>query len=105
MIARPLLLPLCATAGIAALGLAWTIGAAATGAMKTRGLPEGEQLDLAITLNFKPEAFHITKAQELGQLIRVDGDTLYIAGARRAAAEDFARYYWVARLEPWRRAP
>jgi hypothetical protein len=105
VIPRPLLRPLWATAGIAALSLAWMIGAATTSAMKTQGLPEGEQLDLAITLNFKPEAFHITRAQELGQLVRVDGDTLYIAGVRREAAEDFARYYWVARLEPWRRAP
>jgi hypothetical protein len=105
VIPRPLLGPLVATAALAGGAVAWWLAAAAGGASKTGAIAAGDpdgRLDVAITLDFPPEAFHVTRAQELGQLVRVDGRTLYLTGVPRRAALSFARHYWVADVQPWR---
>ena len=105
MIPRPLLRPLAATGALAVFAAMWTGAAFVSGRLKTEALPgggEGERLNVAITLDFPPESFHVTRAQDLGQLVRVEGPTLYLMNVRRADAAAFARHYWVARVEPWR---
>lgn len=108
MIPRPLVRPIVATVALALAAGAWWLAGAAGGAAKTRALPEvgpDGRLDVAITLDFPPEAFHVTRAQDLGQLVRVEGRVLYLRSVPRGAAESFARHYWVAEVQPWRGDP
>ena len=61
----------------------------------------GEKVHIAIELNFAPEAFHITRLQDAGRLIKVDGRTTYMMDVPVNIARQIAREYWVRDVRPW----
>lgn len=99
---RALRPPLLATLAFVVLAAAWWVQAGVAARSKTASLPAtAERLDVAITLNFPPEAFHLQQAQELGQLVGVEGPVLHVREARREALVAFARNYWVGGIRAW----
>ncbi len=62
---------------------------------------KGGRLNLAVTLNFPPEAFHMMLFQAMGRLIEVRGDTAYLMDVRVEDARTLAREYWVKAIQPW----
>lgn len=63
-------------------------------------LAPGARLDVAVTLGFAPEDFHIRLFQGHGVVSGVRGTTVMLD---RVAADDvrrIARYYWVRRVAP-----
>lgn len=105
MIAAPLWRPIGVTAFLLAAVLAWQVWTGIEGARKLEGLAADTdttaKIDVVITLAFAPEAFHLTRVQEIGQLVKADGARLYVRGADRAQVKDYARAYWVVGVEPW----
>jgi hypothetical protein len=61
------------------------------------------RVDLEVTLAVEPEQFHMTQLQALGRVMEVRDRVAFIADVDKPAARAFARNYWVARIEPWRR--
>jgi hypothetical protein len=61
----------------------------------------GERLHFEIVLRFPPEAFHVTRMQQIGRLIEVHGASVFLMDVRRPAARELARQYWVADVRPW----
>ena len=97
--------PVVATALLIALLLGWQAWTTWEGRQKLHlgALPPGtERVDIAVRLDFVPEAFHITRLQAIGRLIRVDGETAYLKDVSLPAARRFARNYWVADIERWK---
>jgi hypothetical protein len=48
-----------------------------------------------ITLAFAPEEFHMTRLQQAGRLLGVEGRTVRLGDVSRGAATALAREYWV----------
>ena len=64
-----------------------------------RQLAQGGPVDVAVTLGFAPEDFHVRLFQSLGVVSGVRGPTVLL---RRVAPADVARiahYYWVRRID------
>jgi hypothetical protein len=55
-----------------------------------------------VVLDFKPEAFHITRVQAVGRVIEVRGNTILTMDMASAEAQDLARQYWVADMRRWK---
>ena len=73
--------PVVATTLLFAILLGWQAWTTWEGRQKLHlgALPPGtERVDIAVRLDFVPEAFHITRLQAIGRLIRVDGETAYL---------------------------
>lgn len=52
-------------------------------------------LALVVTLNFAPEAFHLTRLQQAGRMLGVQGRTVRLADVSAADARALAREYWI----------
>jgi hypothetical protein len=50
---------------------------------------------VVVTLDFVPEEFHMTRLQQAGRLLGVDGRTVRLADVTPAAVTELAREYWV----------
>jgi hypothetical protein len=61
----------------------------------------GDRLHFEVVLRFPPEAFHVTRMQEIGRVIEVRGASVFLMDVRRAAARELARQYWVADVRRW----
>ncbi len=57
--------------------------------------------DLAVTLDFPPEAFHLALLQQAGRLIKVEDRTAFLVDVPEPAARDLAERYWVETIKPW----
>lgn len=55
----------------------------------------------AVTLDFPPESFHVTRLQAIGRVIEVRGRTVYMMDVEPAEMESFAGYYWVHEVTKW----
>ena len=103
-LARPLRRPIVATLLILlALG-GWELWSRASGTAKAGGLGPGaadERLGVAVTLDFPPEAFHVTRLPALGRVVRTEGRTIYLLDVPRRSVERLARNYWVVAVRPW----
>jgi len=102
----PLRLPLIATALIAVGMVAWTAWTSTEAGRKTESLigmagPQTSR-DVIDTLDFPPEAFHLTRAQQLGQLVKTDGKRMYLRSVDRSALKEFSKFYWVERIDAWK---
>ena len=64
-------------------------------------LAHNAKTDVIIALAFPPEAFHVTRAQDLGQLVKTEGARLFLRGVPPAQLSVFAREYWVVSVERW----
>jgi hypothetical protein len=64
--------------------------------LKAGGLAEVTQpVSIDVTLAFAPEEFHMTRLQQAGRLLGVEGRTVRLGEVSRAAATAIAREYWV----------
>jgi hypothetical protein len=98
----PLLRPLGATMALCAVALAWTVW----GGMHARGLMDGLALNakrnhFAVTLDFAPEGFHVTRLQAIGRVIEVRERTVYMMDVDTAAMRDIAENFWVREVTTW----
>lgn len=59
------------------------------------------RINVAVTLDFAPEAFHMMILQSIGRLIEVKGDTAYLMDVPVDEARSLARRYWVRDVAPW----
>jgi hypothetical protein len=59
------------------------------------------RINLAVTLDFAPEAFHMMILQSIGRLIEVKGETAYLMDVPVDEARSLARRYWVRDVVPW----
>ena len=105
MIERALRRPLIVTLVVAAATFAWHSWTDAAGVHKTSGLfanePNDAKIDVIVSLDFAPESFHITRAQDVGQLVKIDGKRMYMRGVQRAPLAHYARAFWVDKIEAW----
>ncbi|MEM7025031.1 MAG: hypothetical protein AAF637_20975 [Pseudomonadota bacterium] len=62
---------------------------------------ERESIHIEIVLGFEPEAFHITRFQELGRLIKVEGQSAFMMDVPVEEARALAGRYWVRDIAIW----
>ena len=90
---------------VAALALAWQIYLFVSAQRRLDAalrpeLDRGGPVNVAVTLGFAPEDFHIRVFQSHGVVSGVSGTTVML---NRVPADDvrrIARYYWVQRISP-----
>lgn len=58
------------------------------------------RVNVAVTLGFAPEDFHIRLFQEHGVVSGVKGRTVLLNRVRPEDVRQIARYYWVKRISP-----
>jgi len=89
--------------GTAAGGWEAFVGLTAPGRIDAGLQPALEQetpVDVAVTLNFPPEDFHIRLFQGYGVVSGVRGTTVLVNRLRPEDVRRIARYYWVRRIAP-----
>jgi hypothetical protein len=67
------------------------------GALRER-LDREPRVNVAITLGFAPEDFHVRLFQEYGVVSGVRGTTVLLSRVRSDDVRRIARYYWVRRI-------
>jgi hypothetical protein len=65
-------------------------------------LERAEHLDVAVTLGFAPEDFHIRVFQAHGIVSGVRGTTVFLNRVTPDNIRRVSRYYWVQRIHPQR---
>lgn len=99
---RPLWRPIVATALIVIGAIAYQLWSAASGAAKIApDALQGPRIHVAIHVNIAPEAYHMTRMQQAGRLVRTDARTYFIADARAGEVEALARAWWVSAVRRW----
>ena len=63
-------------------------------------LPEGDKVDLVVTLPFPPERFHVLVFQRYGRVSGTQENSVEVRGVRREDLRSIARHYWVKKVEP-----
>jgi hypothetical protein len=100
-----LLRPVLATLGLIAAYLGFQFWLIAGGARK---LTEDEmpapnaKAHYEVVVNFPPEAFHITRMQDIGRVIEVKGNSVFLMDLKGDDARELARNYWIADLKRWK---
>ena len=90
---------------VAALLLGWEtfLRLTAPGRIDTAlyaALEREPRVNVAVTLGFAPEDFHIRLFQEHGVVSGVKGTTILLNRVRPEDVRRIARYYWVKRISP-----
>ena len=62
--------------------------------------PEGDKVDLMVTLPFPPERFHVLVFQRYGRVSGTQENSVEVRGVRREDVRAIARHYWVKKVEP-----
>ncbi len=96
--------PVAATLALAVLWLAYSAWLDAGGAARLTPdeLPaDGSAAPLEVELRFRPEAFHMTRLQDIGRLIRVEDRSVFLMDVDPEAARTIARNYWITDIRPW----
>ena len=62
--------------------------------------PEGDKVDLVVTLPFPPERFHVLVFQRYGRVSGTQENSVEVRGVRREDLRSIARHYWVKKVEP-----
>ncbi len=68
-------------------------------------LARGGYADIAVSLAFKPEQFHINLLQQVGTVRGVRGEVVLVGRVPVAEVRRLSRYYWIRRIEPLPAAP
>ena len=100
-----LLRPVLVTLGLIAAYLGYQAWLSAGGARKLTDdeLPAlNAKAHYEVVVNFPPEAFHITRMQDVGRVIEVKGLSVFLMDIRADDARELARNYWVADLKRWK---
>ncbi len=63
-------------------------------------LRRGDPVNVAVTLDFPPEDFHIRLFQDYGVVSGVQGSTIQVNRIRPPDVLRIARLYWVRRIAP-----
>lgn len=88
---------------VAALWVGWEgyVAASAPGRLDERlsaALDRAPLVNVAVTLGFPPEDFHVRLFQGYGVVSGVRGTTVLLNRVRPADVRRIARYYWVRRI-------
>jgi hypothetical protein len=88
---------------VAALGVAWEAYVAASAprrldALLGAALDREPLVNVAVTLGFAPEDFHVRLFQGYGVVSGVRGPTVLLNRVRPEDVRRIARYYWVRRI-------
>jgi len=88
---------------VAALGVAWEVYVAASvpgrlDAPLGAALEREPLVNVAVTLGFAPEDFHVRLFQGYGVVSGVRGPTVLLNRVRPDDVRRIARYYWVRRI-------
>ncbi len=65
-------------------------------------LDAGEVQDVAVTLPFKPEQFHIRLFQSYGTVSGVSGNTVLVRRVAPPSLWEIAKFYWVQSIDTLR---
>ena len=65
-----------------------------------QALAPGTTVNVAVTLGFAPEDFHIRLFQTYGVVSGVHGTTVLVSRVREPDVRRIARYYWIRRIAP-----
>jgi hypothetical protein len=84
---------------------AWEVGVRVTApgridATLTRSLDDAALVNVAVTLGFAPEDFHVRLLQTYGVVSGVRGTTVRLNRVRTDDVRRLARHYWVRRIGP-----
>lgn len=100
-----LMRPVVVTLAIACLYFGYETWLTVTGAQKLTAdeLPGANaKAHYEIVVNFPPEAFHITRVQDIGRVIEVRATSIFAMDIRGNDARELARNYWIADIKPWK---
>ncbi len=99
---HPLVRPALATLVIAVFALCWTAWGAWHATTVMAGIEPGPgKANFAVTLDFAPEGFHVTRLQGIGRVIEVHGPTVLMMDVDKASMRAFATAYWVREVRTW----
>lgn len=70
--------------------------------LTTEEILAGNKAHYEIVANFPPEAFHITRIQDVGRVIEVRTTSVFVMDIRPADARELARNYWISDIKPWK---
>jgi hypothetical protein len=99
---NPMLRPAAATLALCLLAAGWTGWGQFHSRRVMASLPAvSGRANLAVSLDFEPEAFHITRLQAIGRVIEVRGATVYVMDVNTGDMRDFSTAYWVREVRAW----
>jgi hypothetical protein len=103
LLKSPLMRPVAVTLGLLCAYAGYETWLTLSGARKLTAdeLRDGKA-HYEIVANFAPEAFHITRIQDVGRVIEVRGSSIYVMDINPADARLLARNYWIADVKPWK---
>jgi hypothetical protein len=97
-----MLRPLVATLALGAVALGWMAwGDRHASRLMGDLAPTAARGHFAVTLDFAPESFHVTRLQAIGRVVEVKDRTIYMMDVRTAAMREFAEFYWVREVAAW----
>ena len=100
-----LMRPVAVTLGLIAAYFAYQGWLSAGGARKLTQdeLPAANtKAHYEVVVNFPPEAFHITRMQDIGRVIEVRGLSVFLMDLKGDDARELARNYWISDLKRWK---
>jgi hypothetical protein len=99
----PLWRPVVVTLALLAAYSGYETWLTVSGARKmTADAPRDGKAHFEIVANFAPEAFHVTRIQDIGRVIEVRGSSIFVMDVRTSDARQLARNYWIAGIKPWK---
>lgn len=99
----PLWRPVVVTLGLLCAYAGYETWLTVAGARKlSADTPRDGKAHFEIVANFAPEAFHLTRIQDIGRVIEVRGSSIYVMDVKGSDARALARNYWIAGVKPWK---
>ena len=96
---RPVLVTLALLAAYAGYETWLTVSGARKMAVDA---PHDGKAHFEIVASFAPEAFHLTRIQDIGRVIEVRGSSIFVMDVKASDARALARNYWIAGVKPWK---
>lgn len=98
--------PVVATLVVVLVLIALRLGEALHGATHVapeleRALDAGGRVDVAVTLSFDPEQFHVTYLRERARVARIDGRTFFMRAVEPDTVRRVAGQFWVEDVDVW----
>jgi hypothetical protein len=99
----PLWRPVLVTLGVLCAYAGYETWLTVSGARKMAAdTPHEGKAHFEIVASFAPEAFHLTRIQDVGRVIEVRGTSIFVMDVKTADARQIARNYWIAGIKPWK---
>lgn len=100
---NPLVRPLGASVAVGAIAAVWVVWGQLHSHAQMGALDLGSgRSNFAITLNFAPESFHVTRLQAIGRVVEVRDHSVFMMDVDNDDMRDFAKNYWVREVVKWK---